>query len=159
MSCARARCARWVLVGCLVSVAWGLTLTSAGANGPDYEVDWYSIGAGAGLSAGGSYAMDATMGQPAADELAGGTYAVRSGLWPGISPAWGDCNADRAIDAGDVSALILEVFDGDGSSPGAAGGGSFVGDVDGCNPNRDTLIDAGDLSCTILLIFNGPGSC
>lgn len=71
----------------------------------------------------------------------------------------GDCNNDSAVDAGDLSAEVLEIFDGDGTAPTEARGGTFAGDPVGCNPNLDRAIDAGDLACTVLTIFNGPDSC
>ncbi len=70
-----------------------------------------------------------------------------------------DCNHDSKIDAGDLSATILEIFDGDGNLPTNAPSGTFAGDSVGCNANQDTVIDAGDLSCTILTIFKGAGAC
>jgi len=79
---------------------------------------------------------------------------------PGLSSiAPGDCNADSLIDAGDISALTLEIFDGDGDDPINAPLGSFAGDPVGCDSNEDVIMDAGDLSCTTLLIFDGPGAC
>ena len=39
----------------------------------------------------------------------------------------GNCNADTAVDAGDISASILEIFDGDGSLATDTSGGSFFG--------------------------------
>lgn len=71
----------------------------------------------------------------------------------------GDCNADTSVNAGDISALVLEIFDGDGSNPAAAPGGTFPGNPVGCNANQDASIDAGDISCTVLIIFNGPAAC
>jgi hypothetical protein len=71
----------------------------------------------------------------------------------------GDCNADGAVNAGDLSALPLEIFDGDGLAAGAAGGGTFIGSPVGCDANRDTLITAGDISCTVLILFDGPAAC
>jgi len=71
----------------------------------------------------------------------------------------GDCNADQAVDAGDISALVLEVFDGDGGFWMDTPGGSFPGSPVGCDANIDTAVDAGDISCTVLLIFNGAGAC
>lgn len=76
-----------------------------------------------------------------------------------LSGTPGDCNRDDRVDAGDISALVLEIFDGDGSDPQQTPTGSFAGDPVGCDANEDGLIDAGDLSCTPLLIFNGPGVC
>ncbi len=71
----------------------------------------------------------------------------------------GDCNADTRVDAGDISATVLEIFDGDGNLPQNAPGGTFPGNPIGCNANADTQIDAGDISCTVLLIFNGQAAC
>lgn len=70
----------------------------------------------------------------------------------------GDGNGDGQVDAGDISACVLELFDGDGNFWLAASGGTFTG-TPGCDANQDTHIDAGDLTCTALIIFNGPGAC
>ncbi|MCB0062143.1 MAG: hypothetical protein KDE19_08515 [Caldilineaceae bacterium] len=70
----------------------------------------------------------------------------------------GDCNADQRIDAGDLAATVLEIFDGDGNAPNAAAGGTFAGSP-ACDSNEDAAINAGDLSCLVLIIFNGPGAC
>ena len=70
----------------------------------------------------------------------------------------GDCNCDGAVDAGDISALVLEIFDGDGNDPADTPGGTFPGDPVGCNANGDTVVDAGDISYTVLLIFGGSGT-
>ena len=76
-----------------------------------------------------------------------------------VSPiAPGDGNGDSKIDASDLTACVLEIFDDDGNFWLDAPGGAFPGTV-GCDANRDTHIDAGDLICTALLIFNGPDAC
>ena len=71
----------------------------------------------------------------------------------------GDCNADDAVKASDVSALVLEIFDGDGTKPAAVPGGTFPGDPIGCNANADAVVDAGDLACVARLIFGSGGGC
>ena len=71
----------------------------------------------------------------------------------------GDCNGDFQVDAGDLPACILEVFDGDGGFWADAAGGGFQGNPIGCDANGDGWIDAGDLSCKLKLIFEGPDSC
>ncbi len=71
----------------------------------------------------------------------------------------GDCNADQLVDAGDLDASVLEVFDTDGTHWLDARLSTFLGSPVGCDANADTLIDAADLSCTILLIFEGPEAC
>ena len=81
-----------------------------------------------------------------------------SGSISPIAALPGDCNGDDKVDAGDLSALVLEIFDGDGNLPGNAPGGGFAGTI-GCDANEDNNVDAGDLSCTVLTIFNGLGAC
>jgi Tol biopolymer transport system component len=71
----------------------------------------------------------------------------------------GDCNGDTDVDAGDLSALVLEIFDGDGNVPGDAPYGEFGGGTVGCNPNQDLQIDAGDVSCEVMLLFNPSAPC
>lgn len=75
---------------------------------------------------------------------------------PVVNP--GDCNADSTVDAADLSALVLEIFDGDGSLPANVPQMTFVGHPIGCNPNGDGIVDAGDLACTPRIIF-GVGAC
>jgi hypothetical protein len=93
-----------------------------------------------------------TDGQSVPGMTINGSVEIRSGI-PG------DCNSDQRVDAGDISALALEIFDGDGSYPADTPGGTFPGDPVGCNANEDSTVDAGDISCTALLIFHGPGAC
>jgi sugar lactone lactonase YvrE len=71
----------------------------------------------------------------------------------------GDCNGDGIVSAGDISALALEFFDGDGNVPADVAGGTFPGNPAGCDANEDGIVSAGDVSCTALLFFNGPGAC
>lgn len=65
----------------------------------------------------------------------------------------GECNVDRELSAADLSAIAVELFDGDGNRWLDAPGGTFPGDSVGCDANRDKTIDAADLSCTVKLIF------
>jgi hypothetical protein len=83
--------------------------------------------------------------------VADGSVTVLAGLL-------GDCNGDTLRDAGDISAEVLEIFDGDGTAPGDTPLGSYAGNPVGCNPNQDAAVDAGDISCLVILIF-GNGSC
>ncbi len=70
---------------------------------------------------------------------------------PVVAP--GDCNFDQLINAGDLSALGIELFDGDGQEPFSVRGGTFPGEPAGCNANSDAAVDAADISCMVLLIF------
>jgi subtilisin family serine protease len=71
----------------------------------------------------------------------------------------GDCNSDTRVDAADLVACALEIFDGDGSSWLDVVGGSYAGNPVGCDSNADHKMDVADMICTVLIIFNGPGSC
>ncbi len=68
----------------------------------------------------------------------------------------GDCNNGGDIGAGDIGALGLEIFDGDGAFWLDTPGGGFPGNPVGCDANADTAVDAGDVSCVIRLIFDLP---
>jgi len=67
-----------------------------------------------------------------------------------------DCNGDLGIDAGDLAALRIEIFDNDSSSDPNL---NFPGNSLGCDANGDFSVDAGDLACVRLTIFNGIGVC
>lgn len=71
----------------------------------------------------------------------------------------GDCNGDDLVNSADISADVLEVFDGDGNSSRDVTGGTFIGNPQGCDANGNNIIEAGDISCTLLLIFFGGESC
>ena len=70
----------------------------------------------------------------------------------------GDCNSDDDISSADITAVVLEIFDGDGTVPADASGGSFSGTT-GCDANQDGSISAADITCTVLIIFKGPDAC
>ena len=67
-----------------------------------------------------------------------------------VASIYGDCNADGIINSKDIGAVQQEIFDGDGTTPSGASGGSYKGTMY-CDANRDGQINAGDLSCTVLL--------
>ncbi len=93
----------------------------------------------------------ATFGNTAGASVAG---TMRNGAVEILHNNGGDCNDDGVVDAGDISAVILEIHDGDGTGAAATPGGTFPGEPRGCDPNQDSQVDAGDISCTILVIFN-----
>ncbi|MEM7118036.1 MAG: cohesin domain-containing protein [Chloroflexota bacterium] len=93
----------------------------------------------------------ATFGNTEGESVAGST---KTGAVEILYNGSGDCNNDGTVDAGDLSALILEIFDGDGNLAGGTGGGTFAG-TEYCDANDDSIVDAGDISCTILIIFEG----
>jgi hypothetical protein len=66
----------------------------------------------------------------------------------------GNCNGDQWINAADLTAISLEIFDGDGNQPWAAFAGTFQGTT-GCDANIDGKIDAADMTCAVLIVFGG----
>jgi len=54
------------------------------ARGQPYAIDWYTIDGGGGVSAGGSYTLSGTVGQPDAGTLSGDSYTLQGGFWPGL---------------------------------------------------------------------------
>ena len=68
----------------------------------------------------------------------------------------GDCDFDgENVGELDLSALVQEIFDGDGSSPIGAIGGTHDGDPIGCDADGDGDIGVHDISCVVLIIFTG----
>lgn len=88
---------------------------------------------------------------PTFGSVAGGSLTAGTSQNGSLRPRWGDCNGDGSIDAGDISACILEIFDRDGSSRTAALYSGFSGTIF-CDSNQDLKIDAGDLVCTVRTI-------
>ena len=132
-------------------------------SGGGYDLSWNTTDGPGAITRGAGYALVASVGQPEAGDSTGGDYALTGGflaapLFPGPTLP-GDCNADGKVGAGDLSALVLEIFDGDGSAAADAPGGTYAGDPVGCDANGDALIGAGDLSCAVLIVFNGAGAC
>lgn len=76
-----------------------------------------------------------------ARQVVGGNVQVGNPVMPG------DANGDELVDAGDIPALILRIYED-----------QYL-DEPGCDANQDGLVDAGDIACLVLLIFDGPGSC
>ncbi len=112
---------------------------------------------GAGPIAAVGFAADppAVFSDLASQTMPGFTMDGSIVIVPGLP---GDCNGDAAVDADDISASVLEIFDGDESWPAAASAGSFAGTAY-CDSNQDGVIDAGDIACTALIVFDGPLAC
>ncbi len=54
-------------------------VAAAGVTG--FSIPWWTVDAGGGQSAGGSYQVDGTLGQPDAGTLSGGAYELQGGFW------------------------------------------------------------------------------
>lgn len=77
----------------------------------------------------------------------------------------GNCNKSNpavnfGIEAGDLTATGLEIFDGDGNLWYEIYKGSYTNfSAYGCNSNQDNVVDAGDIACTAGKIFNPALTC
>ena len=68
------------------ALALGLSASTFSANAQSYSIDWHKIAAGGGASAGGTYEINGTIGQPdASGVLSGGTYSMTGGFWSLVS--------------------------------------------------------------------------
>ena len=54
---------------------------AAAAQALAFEIAWWTVDGAGGSSAGGSYFLDGTLGQPDAGALAGGAYSLTGGFW------------------------------------------------------------------------------
>jgi len=51
----------------------------------DYAINWFTVDGGGGLGSGGTYGLNASLGQPDAGAGSGGTYTLNGGFWPGVN--------------------------------------------------------------------------
>jgi hypothetical protein len=57
----------------------------AAAHAQNYSIDWSTIGGGGGVSTGGVYRVEGTIGQPHAATISGGNYTLTGGFWSLVS--------------------------------------------------------------------------
>ena len=63
----------------IVLLVLGLSLPVLGG----YEISWYTVDGGGGVSSSEQYSLTGTVGQPDAGYSAGGQYELPGGFWPG----------------------------------------------------------------------------
>jgi hypothetical protein len=68
----------------LASAALAVAATASG-----YSLNWFTVDGGGGASSGGRYAVSATIGQPDAGTLTGGSYTLNGGFWGGAAASYG----------------------------------------------------------------------
>lgn len=110
---------------------------------------------GASVSISGDTAVVGAYGDDDNGAKSGSVHVFELDLAVGMP---GDCNGDLAVNVSDLTAVVLEIFDGDGSAAANAPGGTYPGMLY-CDSNEDGVINVSDLTCVVLLIFNGPGAC
>ena len=102
------RLSKHLVQTCLLSFAALFSLVSvanAQTGGP-YDLSWHNIGPG-GSASGGSYSLDASIGQPDAATMSGGPYTLTGGFLPG-GPACalaGDLNGDGQVTVLDIQMI------------------------------------------------------
>jgi hypothetical protein len=109
-----------------------------------YEITSFTIDAGGGTLAGGTYSLGGTVGQPdASGPLAAGSYDLAGGFWPGVLDP--GCNlADLAPPLGTLDLADISVFVGGFTSQ------SPVGDLNG-----DGVYDLGDIGLFVTAFTAG----
>lgn len=111
-----------------------------GADGPAYEIPWFTLDGGGTTSTGGTLELRGTLGQPDAGTLSGGAFVLQGGFWTagGAVGCTGDTNGDAIVDVDDLIVVILAW-------------GSADADAD---TNDDGIVNVDDL-VTVLLAW-GP---
>ena len=70
---------KWSGIVCAALFTWN-------AAAQNYSIDWYKIAGGGGTSAGATYQVTGTIGQPdASGAMTGGSYSLTGGFWSLIS--------------------------------------------------------------------------
>jgi hypothetical protein len=108
-------------------------LISAMACGDSFDIPWYTIDGGGGTSAGGSFVLSGTIGQPDAGAfMTAGAFDLAGGFWTAFgeitSPCPADINGDSVVDVLDLLA-VLAVW-GAGSGPADINGDGVVNVLD-----------------------------
>jgi hypothetical protein len=73
---------------CLLAMWTAVASTRSAANarsagGDPYDLSWYTIDGGGGLSTDGTYTLHGTLGQPDAGVMSDGSYTLIGGFWGG----------------------------------------------------------------------------
>ena len=96
-----------------VSVILSVTLLAAAASAHEYSITWYTIDAGGGTSAGGTYTLSGTIGQPDAHApRTSQSFTESGGFWTGI-PCAADFNADGVVNSQDFFDFLAAFFAGE----------------------------------------------
>ncbi len=54
-------------------------------SGGDYDLTWFTVDGGGGVSTGGTYALSGSIAQPDAGAMSGGDYTLAGGFWAGAA--------------------------------------------------------------------------
>ena len=67
----------------LISLLWAV----AGGQAQSYEVSWFTVDGGGGVSSGAGYSVAGTAGQPDAGMTSGGAFTLAGGFWSLYAPS------------------------------------------------------------------------
>jgi hypothetical protein len=128
-------------------------LASTGAAWAQYDLGWWTVdGGGAMFTAGGTFELSGTIGQPDANAvlMIGGTFELSGGFWPGAAPSIcrGDCNCDGNINFADINAFVAVL-----QNPSSAC--SF----DNCDVDGSGAINFADINALVDALQNHGGPC
>lgn len=88
-----------------IAIASGCRVAAA-----NYEIAWYTIDGGGGVSASFTYEVSGTVGQPDAGSSTGGGYELTGAFWAGtigaVPSCPGDLYADGVVDVIDLLILL-----------------------------------------------------
>jgi hypothetical protein len=74
-----------VVAGGVLTAFLLIVFTGALAGG-GFAISWWTVDSGGGLSEGGDFALQSTIGQPDTGTSAGGAYTVNGGFWNAPGP-------------------------------------------------------------------------
>lgn len=95
-------------------------LSTLSVKAADFDLSWYTIDGGGGVSAAGAFTLSGTIGQPdagpAGGAMSGGAFSMVGGFWSGAVSATcvcpGDVNGDALLDGADIQDFVNCVFTG-----------------------------------------------
>src|SRR5262249_18147916 len=108
-------------------VALAIVLASAAASAQMLDIPWYTVDGGGGGSAGGTFSLTGTIGQPDASSFAtpmsGGAFTVVGGFWPAagsVCTLMGDINLDGQRNGADVQLFVNCAMNPNGANCGCS---------------------------------------
>ncbi|HXJ74252.1 MAG TPA: hypothetical protein VNM37_15495, partial [Candidatus Dormibacteraeota bacterium] len=69
---------------CLLGFVSFVMLFPVFAHAQSYNIDWFTVDGGGGVSSGGTFSLSGTIGQPDAGRATGGSFALEGGFWSGV---------------------------------------------------------------------------